>query len=199
MPTVPVPPPTFRGQRWFLRSPPKNGMVGGYRLCRRAERSEARRNAPAPKASGWVSEANCEAAARYNVERTLFKPGKASFFDNWLQTGTTCKHANKRACVVKRRALDWHVHKSLHDTQSGLQDMFTSLCTIRRPACRQAHHPWCARSQASTRQPDRAIEKNPPVCYNVIWNALAMTVVQKHQQTGGFKWMLHIVPQSAPT
>ena len=64
LPTVPDSSPTFRGQRWFLRSPPKNGMVGGYRLCRRAERSEARRNAPAPKASGWVSEANCEAAAR---------------------------------------------------------------------------------------------------------------------------------------
>ena len=47
-----------------------------------------------------------EVPARYNVERTLFKPGKASFFDNWLQTGTTCKHVNKRACVVKRRALD---------------------------------------------------------------------------------------------
>ena len=36
----------------------------------------------------------------------FFKLGKASFFDNWLQTITTCKHANKRACVVKRRALD---------------------------------------------------------------------------------------------
>ena len=113
------------------------------------KRANVTKNAPAdvPKRSGGKprrlrsnrAHERSEVPARYNVERTLFKPGKASFFDNWLQTGTTCKHADKRACVVKRRALDRHVHKSLHDTQTGLQTgapsmvrPFTSLNTTTR-------------------------------------------------------------------